>query len=68
MAIGLGLLLGFEFPQNFNFPYTATSVTDFWRNWHISLSTWFRDYVYILWGGTDAEPNALTSISLRFFC
>ena len=51
MAIGLGLLLGFEFPQNFNFPYTATSVTDFWRNWHISLSTWFRDYVYIPLGG-----------------
>ena len=51
MAIGLGLLLGFEFPQNFNFPYTATSVTDFWRKWHISLSSWFRDYVYIPLGG-----------------
>ena len=51
MAIGLGLILGFEFPQNFNFPYTAKSITEFWRRWHISLSTWFREYVYIPLGG-----------------
>ncbi len=51
MAIGLGKMLGFDFVQNFNFPYKATSVTDFWRRWHISLSSWFRDYVYIPLGG-----------------
>lgn len=51
MAIGLGKMLGFDFIQNFNFPYTAKSITDFWRRWHISLSNWFRDYVYIPLGG-----------------
>ncbi|MFN3212311.1 MAG: MBOAT family O-acyltransferase [Henriciella sp.] len=51
MAIGLGLIMGFEFPRNFNFPYTAQSITEFWRRWHISLSTWFREYVYIPLGG-----------------
>jgi len=51
MAIGLGKMLGFDFLQNFNFPYKATSITDFWRRWHISLSSWFRDYVYIPLGG-----------------
>ena len=51
MAIGLGRMLGFEFPINFNYPYIAESVTDFWRRWHISLSTWFRDYLYIPLGG-----------------
>ena len=51
MAIGLGKLLGFEFPENFNYPYIAKSVTEFWRRWHISLGAWFRDYVYISLGG-----------------
>lgn len=51
MAIGLGQILGFSFPENFNYPYIAKSITDFWRRWHISLSTWFRDYVYIPLGG-----------------
>lgn len=51
MAIGLGHILGFEFPENFNYPYTAKSITDFWRRWHITLSTWFREYVYISLGG-----------------
>ncbi|GKU80456.1 alginate regulatory protein [Paenibacillus sp. L3-i20] len=51
MAIGLGLMFGFRFNENFNRPYTAQSITDFWRRWHISLSTWFRDYVYIPLGG-----------------
>lgn len=51
MAIGLGLMLGFTFPINFNSPYHATSITDFWRRWHISLSTWLRDYLYIPLGG-----------------
>ena len=51
MAIGMGRMLGFHFLENFDYPYTASSVTDFWRRWHISLSTWFRDYVYIPLGG-----------------
>ena len=51
MAIGLGKMLGFNFLENFNYPYIATSVTDFWRRWHISLSTFFRDYIYIPLGG-----------------
>ena len=51
MAIGLGLMLGFVFPKNFNSPYLAISITDFWRRWHISLSSWLRDYLYIPLGG-----------------
>ncbi len=51
MAIGLGRMFGFEFLENFNYPYIAKSITDFWRRWHISLSSWFRDYVYIPLGG-----------------
>lgn len=51
MAIGLARMFGFRFPENFNYPYTARSLQDFWRRWHISLSTWFRDYVYIPLGG-----------------
>lgn len=51
MAIGLGKMFGFEFLENFNYPYIAKSITDFWRRWHMSLSTWFRDYVYIPLGG-----------------
>ena len=51
MAIGMGYMLGFHFNENFNYPLSSISVTDFWRRWHISLSTWFRDYVYIPLGG-----------------
>jgi len=51
MAIGMGRIFGFHFLENFNYPYIARSVTDFWRRWHISLSSWFRDYVYIPLGG-----------------
>ncbi len=51
MAIGMGLMVGFHFKENFNYPYSANSITDFWRRWHISLSTFFRDYVYIPLGG-----------------
>ncbi|MFC5699979.1 MBOAT family O-acyltransferase [Cohnella faecalis] len=51
MAIGLGLMFGFRFNENFNKPYVSQSITDFWRRWHISLSSWFRDYVYIPLGG-----------------
>ena len=56
MAIGLGRMLGFEFLENFNYPYTSKSVTEFWRRWHISLGTWFRDYVYIPLGGNRKGP------------
>ena len=52
MAIGLGLMFGFHFEENFNYPYISRSVNEFWRRWHISLSTWFRDYVYIPLGGS----------------
>lgn len=51
MAIGLGRMLGFEFPQNFNYPYISKSITEFWRRWHITLSGWFKDYLYIPLGG-----------------
>ncbi len=51
MAIGLGRMFGFNFKENFNFPYVASSIKDFWRRWHISLSSWFRDYLYIPLGG-----------------
>ena len=51
MAIGLGRMFGFRFPENFNYPYISHSITDFWRRWHISLSSWFREYVYIPLGG-----------------
>ena len=51
MAIGIGKMLGFSFPENFNYPYISKSITEFWRRWHITLSSWFRDYVYIPLGG-----------------
>jgi len=59
MAIGLGLLLGFKFPHNFNYPYISQSITEFWRRWHMSLSSWFRDYLYIPLGGN--RHGALTT-------
>ncbi len=51
MAIGLGAMFGFSFPENFDYPYESKSITEFWRRWHISLGTWFREYVYIPLGG-----------------
>jgi alginate O-acetyltransferase complex protein AlgI len=56
MAVGLGLMVGFEFAKNFDSPYKAQSVTDFWRRWHISLSTWLRDYLYVPLGGNRKGP------------
>ncbi|HKW81485.1 MAG TPA: MBOAT family protein [Casimicrobiaceae bacterium] len=56
MAIGLGLMFGFRFLENFNYPYISQSVTEFWRRWHISLSNWFRDYLYIPLGGNRVAP------------
>jgi alginate O-acetyltransferase complex protein AlgI len=58
MAIGLGLALGFAFPRNFRLPYTARSITEFWRRWHISLSQWLRDYLYIPLGGSRGSAIA----------
>ena len=55
MAIGLGLMFGFRFLENFNYPLIASSITDFWRRWHMSLSSWFRDYVYIPLGGNKVS-------------
>lgn len=63
MAVGLGRMFGFQFPKNFNYPYTACSVSDFWRKWHISLSSWFRDYVYIPLGG-----NRKGNVYWHLFC
>jgi alginate O-acetyltransferase complex protein AlgI len=56
MAIGLGRMLGFEFPKNFNLPYISLSVTEYWRRWHMTLSGWFRDYLYIPLGGNRRGP------------
>ncbi len=57
MAIGLGMLFGFKFPENFNRPYSAISITDFWRRWHITLGRWFRDYLYIPLGGNQKSTG-----------
>ena len=59
MAIGLGIVLGFTFPRNFRMPYTSLSITEFWRRWHMSLSSWLRDYLYIPLGG-NRGTNAQT--------
>ena len=56
MAIGLGKVLGFDFMENFNYPFISKSITEFWRRWHISLGNWFRDYVYIPLGGSKGTP------------
>ena len=57
MAIGLGRLFGFEFMENFNYPYISKSITEFWRRWHISLSSWFREYLYIPLGGNRCKKG-----------
>ena len=59
MAIGLGKILGFDFPENFNYPYISKSITEFWRRWHITLSTWFKEYVYIPLGGNRRGKGRL---------
>lgn len=65
MAIGLGRMLGFEFLENFNYPYISKSVTEFWRRWHMSLGTWFRDYVYIPLGGNRRGfPRQILNIAV----
>lgn len=69
MAIGLSRFFGFDFKPNFDRPYTATSVQDFWRKWHISLSQWFRDYLYIPLGGNRVDKNTyIRNIFIVWFC
>lgn len=69
MAIGLSRFFGFDFKPNFDHPYTATSVQDFWRKWHISLSQWFRDYLYIPLGGNRVDENTyIRNIFIVWFC
>lgn len=68
MAIGLGKLLGFNFPENFKYPYTAKSIREFWQRWHITLSTWFRDYLYIPLGGNRiSKERTYINLFIVFF-
>ena len=68
MAVGLGKMFGFQFLENFDFPYIAQSIRDFWRRWHISLSTWFRDYLYIPLGGNRvSEGRSYVNLLIVFF-
>jgi alginate O-acetyltransferase complex protein AlgI len=70
MALGLGNMFGFHFPENFNYPYISRSIKEFWRRWHISLSTWFRDYLYISMGGNRVTPgrNYFNLVVVFFLC
>ena len=70
MAIGLGRMFGFHFPENFRWPYVAQSVQDFWRRWHISLSSWFRDYLYVPLGGNRVPParRYANLVTVFFLC
>jgi alginate O-acetyltransferase complex protein AlgI len=70
MAIGLGRMFGFRFPENFRWPYIADSVQEFWRRWHISLSTWFRDYLYVPLGGNRVPPMRMyrNLVTVFFLC
>ncbi|RYZ94590.1 MAG: MBOAT family protein [Proteobacteria bacterium] len=70
MALGLAAIFGIKFPENFNYPYAADSITDFWRRWHISLSNWFRDYLYIPLGGNRVAPwrNYLNLLTVFILC
>lgn len=67
MAIGMGMMFGFTFPENFNRPYSAVSITDFWRRWHITLSRWFRDYLYIPLGG-NRRGTSRTCFNMAVVC
>jgi len=70
MAVGLGKMFGFQFLENFNFPYVSQSIKEFWRRWHISLSTWFRDYLYIPMGGNQCPVwrNHVNLVIVFFLC
>ena len=68
MAIGMARMFGFRFPENFNYPYCATSIKDFWRRWHMTLSAWFRDYVYVPLGGNRVSPwRVYANLTIVFF-
>ncbi|MTI29244.1 MBOAT family O-acyltransferase, partial [Xanthovirga aplysinae] len=68
MAIGLGKMFGFDFLENFNYPYISKSIQEFWRRWHISLSTWFRDYLYIPLGGNrGSHLQTYSNLIVIFF-
>ena len=68
MAVGLAFLLGFHFPQNFDSPYKAINISEFWRRWHMSLSFWLRDYLYIPLGGTrGARAQTLRNLAITMF-
>lgn len=68
MSIGLGKMFGFDFLENFNYPYIASSIKDFWRRWHISLSTWFKEYVYIPLGGNRVSSvHVYLNLLIVFF-
>ena len=68
MALGLGQMLGFRFPENFNFPYISQSITEFWRRWHITLSAWIKDYLYIPMGGNRVPvPRMYFNLCFAFF-
>lgn len=69
MAIGMGHIFGFQFPENFNYPYASLGIKDFWRRWHITLSTWFREYLYIPLGGNrKGKGRMLINQLIVFFC
>jgi alginate O-acetyltransferase complex protein AlgI len=70
MAIGLGRMFGFRFPENFRWPYIASTVQDFWRRWHVSLSTWFRDYLYVPLGGSRVSSGRMyfNLVTVFFLC
>ena len=69
MAIGLGQMLGFKFLENFDYPYISKSITEFWRRWHISLGTWFREYVYIPLGGNrKGLIRQIFNLLIVWFC
>jgi len=66
MAIGLGKMMGFKFPENFNNPYISQSITEFWRRWHMTLGSWMRDYLYIPLGGSRVSTNRRLYFNLWF--
>ncbi len=70
MAIGLGRMFGFRFPENFRWPYIAASIQEFWRRWHVSLSSWFRDYLYVPLGGSRVSPGRVyrNLVTVFFLC
>ena len=68
MAIGLGKMMGFHFPENFNYPYLSKSISEFWRRWHITLGSWFKSYVYFPLGGNrKGMPRTIMNLAITWF-